>query len=296
MNNFLTKLFLKQRSDFEKSSAERDKTLTFPSEIEEILNVPYSDDGQTAHRMDIFRPKKRKNEILPVIINVHGGGLMLGSKEFNRYYCAKLSSMGFLVFSVEFRLIPEVQVYDQFADLTAAMNCIQTRIPEYHGDSNHVYMVADSGGAHTVLYTVAMQKCKALAKVAGITPASLKVHAIGFISGMFYTTKFDKIGLFLPKYLYGKNYKHSAFAPYTNPDHPDIVKALPPCYLVTSHNDMLRHYTLNFEKALTRYNIVHQLTDYPPNQKMTHAFSVFEPFDKDSIREMQNMILFLRKY
>lgn len=296
MNNLLTKIFIKQRNDFQKSSAIRDKKLIFPKDVEEIQNIFYSDDGHEAHRMDIFRPRGSEHEILPVIINVHGGGMILGSKEFNRFYCAQLSSMGFLVFSVEFRLVPEFQVYDQFADLSAAMNTIQKYIPQYNGDPNHVYAVADSGGAYIVVHTIAMQKCPALAHAANVTPSDLKIQALGLISGMFYTTKFDKIGLFLPKYLYGKNYTKSAFSPYINPEHPDIVTSLPPCYLVTSHNDMLQHYTLNFEKALTRHKITHKLTNHPPDKAKTHAFSVFEPFREDSIEEMKTMLRFLRKY
>ena len=48
------------------------------------------------------------------------------------------------------------------------------------------------------------------------------------ISGMFYTTKFDKIGLFLPKYLYGKQYKKAPFAAYVNPENPELLYALAP--------------------------------------------------------------------
>ncbi len=93
---------------------------------------------------------------------------------------------------------------------------------------------------------------KKIAKAAGIKPSELKVHALGLISGMFYTTKFDKIGLFLPKYLYGKQYRKAPFAAYVNPENPELLfYALAPAWLVTSHNDHLRNYTIRFEKALT---------------------------------------------
>ena len=134
------------------------------------------------------------------------------------------------------------------------------------------------------------------AKAAKVTPSSLHINALGLISGMFYTTKKNKIGLFLPKYLYGKNYKKSAFAPFVNPEHPDIVKALPPCFLVTSHNDYLKRYTLQFEKALARYQVPHDLLNFPKNPKLTHAFSVFEPELDESLQTMKSMIDFLQKY
>lgn len=64
------------------------------------------------------------------------------------------------------------------------------------GDLSHVYLVGDSGGACLATYANAIQNSKKIAKAAGIKPSELKVHALGLISGMFYTTKFDKIGLF----------------------------------------------------------------------------------------------------
>lgn len=295
MANFLTKMFYKEREEFNQMTNARDEELTFPEGIEEYMNVSYSNKHE-AHRLDIFRPKGRENETLPVIVDVHGGGMILGNKEFNRYFCAQISAMGYLVFSIEFRLVPEFQVYDQYADLSSAMDSIQELIPKYNGDSEHVYVVGDSGGAHLIVYSIAMQRCKALAKAAHVTPSTLNVRALGLISGMFYTTKFDKIGMFMPKYLYGKDYKKSAFAPYVDPEHPDIVTSLPPCYLITSDSDNLQHYTLNFEKALARHQVPHELVNYPAGEKMTHAFSVFYPFMDESVDAISSMIKFLRKY
>lgn len=296
MSDILVKNFYKQREDFNQTSRIRNKELPFPEGVDEWQDIIYSADYPETRRLDIYRPKDKMNHILPVIINVHGGGMILGSKEFNRFFCAQISAMGFLVFNVEYRLVPEVQVYDQFTDISIAMDFVQNAMTEYHGDANHVYMVADSGGAYLATYTVALQQYKGLASAAHVTPSSLKVHALGLISGMFYTTKLDKIGLFMPKYLYGKNYKKSAFAPYINPEHPDMITALPPCCLITSHNDMLQHYTLQFEKALTRHHIPHELINYPKNKKLTHAFSVFEPYLEESIEAVKSMISFLSQY
>lgn len=296
MSNFITKKFYEQRVDFQQISAAHDEMLTFPKGVIEYQDVPYSDDNLKEHRMDIFRPEGREDEILPVIIDVHGGGLLLGSKEFNRFFCAEISAMGFLVFSIEYRLVPECLSYDQYADCSMAMDAIQQLIPQYKGDPEHVYVVGDSGGAYLIVYTIAMQKCQKLAEAAHVTPSTLDVKALGLISGMFYTTRLDKIGMFLPKYLYGKKYKKSSFAPYTNPEHPDIVTALPPCYLITSHEDHLQHYTLNFEKALTRHHVPHELLNFAENPKLKHAFLVFDPYMDESVEAMTSMLDFLRKY
>ena len=292
----MKKIFYRQRADFERSSAARDKELTFPEDVRETKDIRYSVDACDAHRMDIFRPKGMEDEILPVIVNIHGGGLLLGSKEFNRFYCARLSEQGFLVYSLEYRLVPDCTIFDQLSDLALAMEAIRERLSDDQGDAEHVYAVADSGGACLLTYLAAMQNNRELADAAQITPPQLPLRALGLISGMFYTTGFDKIGLFLPKYLYGKNYKKGTFAPYVNPEHPAVVGSLPPCYLVTSKKDHLQHYTLRFTRALADNHVTYRLQNFHKSPQLTHAFSVFFPFLEESDKSIQSMVDFLRKY
>ena len=292
----MKKIFYKQRADFERSSAARDKELTFPEDVCETKDIRYSEDACDAHRMDIFRPKGREQEILPVIVNIHGGGLVLGNKEYNRFYCAKLSEQGFLVYSLEYRLVPDCTIFDQLSDLSLAMEAIRERLSRDQGDAEHVYAVADSGGACLLTYFAAMQNNRELADAAQITPSKLPLRALGLISGMFYTTCFDQIGLFLPKYLYGRNYKQGAFAPYVNPEHPAVVGSLPPCYLVTSKKDHLQRYTLRFKQALADNQVPYRLQNFCKNPQLTHAFSVFFPDLKESGESIQSMVDFFRKY
>ena len=287
----MRKQFYKQRFAFELDAAERDKTQSMPAGITIKHDVPYMEDGIEAHRMDIYRPDGSENTVLPVIINIHGGGLIIGNKEFNRFFCAKLCALGYLVFSIEYRLIPDCMVFDQFSDVCNAFNYIRAHLCEYNGDADHIYGVADSGGAYLLTYTAAMSKNHALAKAAHVKPHNISLRALGLISGMFYTTRFDKIGIFLPAYLYGKNYKKQSFAKYADPEHPDIVTSLPPCFLVTSRNDNLKKYTLDFEKALARHNMPHEFFCFPRDKRLTHAFSVFRPDyeeSTDTITAMHN--------
>lgn len=296
MQDVMRKQFYKQRFAFELDAAERDRTQSMPAGVTIEHNVPYMDDGIEAHRMDIYRPDGSENTVLPVIINIHGGGLIIGNKEFNRFFCAKLCALGYLVFSIEYRLIPDCMVFDQFSDVCNAFNYIQAHLCEYNGDADHIYGVADSGGAYLLIYTAAMNKCHTLAKAAHVKPHNISFRALGLISGMFYTTRFDKIGMFLPAYLYGKNYKKQSFAKYVNPENPELVTSLPPCYLVTSRYDNLRKYTLDFVEALGRYGIVYELSEYMKGRHLTHAFSVFRPDFKESEETLSDMHAFFESY
>lgn len=296
MTDPIKKIFYKQRMDFEASTKQRDKELPFPKNVDEIKDIYYSDDHLSAHRLDIFRPADRKSEVLPVIINIHGGGLLMGSKEFNRFFCARLCKTGYMVYSIEYRLVPDCSFFDQLSDVFMAMDHIKQRIADDYGDTDNIYACADSGGACLLTYASAMIHNNKLANAAGIKPASIKLNAIGFISGMFYTNRFDKIGLFLPKYLYGRHYKKEAFAPYINPECSDITEYLPPVFMVTSRNDNLRRYTTDFAMALKKHNACHKLINFPKKSSLTHAFSVFEPFLPESTKTIRAMITFFKQY
>ena len=82
-------------------------------------------------------------------------------------------------------------------------------------------------------------------------------NAMGLISGMFYTTRKDSLGRFLAQSIYGKDQRSLVMAKYTNPEHPEIIYNIPPCYLVTSKADMLVRYTLDFAGELGNKGVEH---------------------------------------
>lgn len=298
MSQLITKMFYKQREDFLKTYADRDRQFPPLHEITRETDIPYAGDTLPAHRLDVYYPERaadaQPDSLLPVMINIHGGGLLIGNKEFNRPFCERIARKGFLVFSLEYRLIPDCMIFDQFQDVSTAFDYIKKVLTHYHGDPDRIYASGDSGGACLLTYTAAMQNCTRLADAAGVTPSSLKPRAVGLISGMFYTTRKDKIGLFLPPYLYGKYYRKEAFAPYVNPEHEDIVSSLPPCFLTTSHNDYLQSYTLSFSSALHRYHTPYKLLNLPADRRLTHAFSVFDPTLPESEALISDMLQFLQ--
>lgn len=276
LERMIKKKAYEEKEQLEKWMVKHNEEIPFPDSVMEIKDIAYLQDDKKYHRMDIYRPKNAEGS-LPVIVNIHGGGLLMGSKELNRLFCAQMCEMGFLVFCVEYPLVPNVQIYQLFADISAAMDAVGVMLENYGGNPEHVYLVGDSAGAYLITYVTAMQKCQAMAEAAGVTPSKLSVKALGLISGMFYTRKMDSIGIFLTEWIYGKGWKRHPFRPYTNPEHPDIVKNLPPCFLITAGGDHLRHYTLQFYEALKKRGAVCQLEDDPKDKQLEHAFSAIYP-------------------
>jgi acetyl esterase/lipase len=44
------------------------------------LDISYADTGHPRHRLDLYLPKNRKSDKLPVIVFFHGGGWLQGDK------------------------------------------------------------------------------------------------------------------------------------------------------------------------------------------------------------------------
>ena len=113
-------------------------------------------------------------------------------------------------------------------------------------------MTGTSAGASLCVYLAAMLKSPELATAFQVVPNDLKIRALGLASGMYYTTKPDSIGIFLPSYIYGKHWKKSSFYPYINPENKEIIRNLPPSFLVTAYGDTLRNYSRQYAKAIKK--------------------------------------------
>lgn len=207
--------------------------------LKEFRDISYKNRSEKELKMDIFQPVVDKPTDLPVIINIHGGGLIDGNKNLSVGFCRQLAKRGYLVFSLEYRLIPAVRVYEQFDDVCAGMDCIGSKLVDFDVDFTRIYLVAESAGAYLATYVAAMKKSKALQEAIGYEPTRMVFNAMGLISGMFYTTRKDSLGRFLSRSIYGKDQRSLEMAKYTNPEHPEIIYNIPPCFLVTSKADML---------------------------------------------------------
>ncbi len=264
--------------------------------LREYRDIPYNNRSQKELLMDIFEPIVEKGTELPVIVNIHGGGLIGGSKNLSVGFCRQLAKRGYLVFSLEYRLIPDIRVYEQFDDVCAGMDCIGRKLVEFDVDFTRIYMVAESAGAYLATYVAAMKKSQALQEAIGYKPTNMVFKAMGLISGMFYTTRKDMLGRFLSSSIYGKDQRSIAMSEYTNPEHPEIIYNIPPCYLVTSKADMLERYTLDFAGELGNKGIEHYLRHMGSDPKLLHAFPVLNASLPESERVIDEIVDWFEKH
>lgn len=290
----LNKQIAKQEKVLEKWLTKHDKENPFPNDKVKISeNISYLDDNKF-HLMDIYQPYNNE-KMLPIIINIHGGGFLLGKKEVNKLYCAELAQKGYIVFCVEYPLSPKAKIIDILNDLIIAINKINEIAIDYNGDNNDLYLTGDSAGAYLCVYLSALKNNPNLNHLLKLKNKIIPtIKGLGLISGMFYTNKFDQIGVFVPKLIYGKNYKKNYNSAYYNIENKEIISYLSPCFLVTNKGDFLRHYSVNFSKKLAKYNIKYKLLNINSKKMLPHAFVAMLPETEEAKIANNEMIEFFK--
>lgn len=245
--------------------------------IEKYTNLPYTSRDGAPLYMDVYKPSFTPGVKYPVVIYVHGGGLIYGDRSMVNGYGQMLAARGYIVCAIEYRLVPSVRVYEIMADASAGYDfAVQYLLDMPDADVSKVYIASESAGSYLSVYINAMAHSKAVEAAVGYKAANMNVRAMVLVGGMYYTNRIDKVGL-LHTSFYGKGAKKKAFKHYINPEREDIVSTLPPCMLITSEADFLKKYSYKYEKALQKNNIEYKLVNFGSDKRLTHAFPLIHP-------------------
>jgi para-nitrobenzyl esterase len=143
--------------------------------------------------LDIKRPKKTGNDLLPVMFWIHGGGNTSGLKDLYDF-SSMVKKHDVVVVTINYRLgpfgwftHPSIQDLQQGIDKTsnfgtldiiAALEWVKLNISLFGGDPNNITIFGESAGGHNVLSLLVAQQAKGLFHKA--------------ISQSGYTTSFSK--------------------------------------------------------------------------------------------------------
>lgn len=131
------------------------------SGVVSMVDLPYTISGISEHMLDIYYPENTTKP-LPVIIDIHGGGWVYGCKEINRNFCLKLAKKGFIVVSINYRLVGKHLFHHQIEDVFSALNWIADNLSEYPADMSSVFLLGDSAGGHLACLSAAIMSDKKL--------------------------------------------------------------------------------------------------------------------------------------
>lgn len=106
----------------------------------------------------------------PVIVMVHGGAWMIGDKAHRGVVANKAAywvPQGYILVSVNYRMVPEADAFTQAMDVAAAVAYVQRHAAEWGGNPDALVLMGHSAGAHLVGLLSANPR---LASVPGLRP------------------------------------------------------------------------------------------------------------------------------
>ena len=157
------------RKQFAEGDARRDAGLTTPEDVVRYDDIPYGKDPRW-QALDVYRPRAAQGETLPVIVSVHGGAWVYGSKEVYQFYCMGLAQRGFAVVNFSYRLAPEHPHPAALEDVNSAFGWVLANAKAYGFDTKRVFAVGDSAGGHLLGLYSALCSNAVFAAQSGIRP------------------------------------------------------------------------------------------------------------------------------
>lgn len=268
----------KTRKDFGNSDKKRDKGQTVPDDIIRFENLVYGPDTKFPkwQLLDLYRPAgKEKTEKLPVIVSVHGGAWVYGDKDVYQWYCMRLAQRGFAVVNFSYRLAPEAAYPAPIEDTHNVMKWISKNAEEYGLDTNNVFAVGDSAGAHLLaIYASAITNPDYEKKYPFITEKPIALRGLALNCGKYNmdpaleTT--PNMKLLVEALLQGPITAEGL--DYLNAS-AHITKNFPPSFVMTSKGDFQYSQAPYMTKALEAAGVKYEYHCYGDDQMpLWHVF------------------------
>ena len=268
--------------------------LSFPLIPVDDIFIPVENDKI---RIRIYNPLKE--QILPVLIFIHGGGWFAGNIETHDVFCRKIAKYAkCIMVSIDYRLAPEYKYPCALEDCREAILWVKNNINNYFGNPSNIAICGDSSGGNLASAISQMSLSRQLPvfkfqflifPVMNLSYLNTKSYQL-FGEGFGLTKKdmkwFIKLYLNNPKEAY-----HSFVSPLLSND----FSMVPDTYIITAGHDILRDESIAYAEKLKAANIFVFKKCY---QDMIHGFIVKDGISyrvKKIIKEISEVIYFAFK-
>lgn len=270
------------------------KVYNYP-DVTMVRDLSYLEDSQNPdYCLDIYRPKSYAKP-LPVIIDIHGGGLVYGNKELNKWTSAEMARRGYIVIALNYPLIPIVTLYEQVQIILKAFNYIESLHSIYNMDLDKVYLKGDSAGGLLSILLCGTHCMRHNEGEVGLDAAPFTIKALALVHSLVDTRRGDILD-FISSHKLPKDPPNCCDpVVYENPE--NLIQYLPPVWMVTSKNDfMFYNESQRFSDQLRVNNkIVHYHEfDYSLTRPLHHVFMISHPHLEESQMLYDSLHQFLK--
>lgn len=245
------------RKSFKEGDDIRDAGLTSPEDVVRYDDILYGTDSRW-QILDVYRPKNREGEDLPVIVSVHGGGWVYGDKERYQYYCMSLAQRGFAVVNFTYRLAPEFKYPAPLEDTNLVFSWVFSHKEIYNFDTRYIFGVGDSAGGNILGLYCAICANKEYARKysfhvpEGFLPKAVALNCGDYIPASGQNSPDSQTLSLMADYLPDKGTEEELKLLDVTAH---VTEDYPPVFLMTSTGDFLKEQALLMASALIRNNV-----------------------------------------
>jgi acetyl esterase/lipase len=115
-------------------------------------------DKLTDQKLDIYQPKNDPLDKRPLIVWIHGGGFVNGSKENMEPRCVEFAKMGYVTATINYRLSASYTkefkdaINDAVEDARSAIDWLRKNASDYKIDTNNIFVGGSSAGGITSIH------------------------------------------------------------------------------------------------------------------------------------------------
>ncbi len=118
---------------------------------------------------------------LPVIVWVHGGGFIAGSRSDLSNYLQILAARGFVTIGIDYSTAPEARFPTPVRQTNAALSHIVASAARFNIDPTRVFLAGDSAGAQIAAQTALVIADAAYARAMGMEPGITRASLRGVV-------------------------------------------------------------------------------------------------------------------
>jgi acetyl esterase/lipase len=299
-------LFL--RREFASSGAERADRLRSgaPTGVEITVDEAYEPHPDSL--LDVYVPREaaEAGRRLPVLVWVHGGAFIGGSKDEIDYYFRAIATRGFCVVAVRYSLAPESTYPTPVRQVMAALEHVQTHADRLHADTTRMSLAGDSAGSHISAQVAATVGDAAYAREVGVSPSISisQLRAVVLCCGIydFVTAATDpSMKTFMQAcgwaYSGTKHFLDDEYFISTTAVADRLTRSFPPTFLTVGNADPLRSQTEGLLRALRDHEVPVETLFYDPSHEppLSHEYQ-FDLSLADGRAALERIVGFLDRH
>jgi acetyl esterase len=296
------------RREFAKSGAERATRLrpVAPSQIHVVTDEPY--EPREDSRLDVYVPSDAaaSGHQLPVLVWVHGGAFIGGSKEELDYYFRAVAASGFCVVAVRYSLAPGARYPEPVRQSMTALGYVHAHAARLHADPARILLGGDSAGSHIVAQLAAAITNPDYASKVEVAPAisAADLRAVVLCCGIydFVAAATDPSMKRLMQalgwaYSGKRGFLRDEYFVSTTAVADHITDGFPPTFMTVGNVDPLRTQTEGMFRALEAAGVGVETLFYPADHEppLSHEYQFDLSLD-DAQTAFERMISFLHRH